>query len=114
MIGTPEAVWKVFVSANSRAGMVSFNRYSGLYAMGDAASFEGDAFPDGDLQEYLVGLLQPIYDLLAQAQGWAEANEILLASQAVEAFSRDETRELIRREQIRDRIPHVASCPACA
>jgi hypothetical protein len=110
-LGTPDAIWRAWGSDHTMAGMVDFNPY-GIGGQGNVIAVEDESFPDG-YESYAQEMVEPLRQLLVDAQDWDEAREIAAAR---DAFQDGQDAALvgdIKRELTRPAFPTVEGCPGC-
>jgi hypothetical protein len=69
--------------------------------------------PENALHALTKPALARIRPLLADAQTWAEAHEILSERQPLLGFPRDELLDTIKRTQLKPKITAATGCPGC-
>jgi hypothetical protein len=104
---TREQVWDLF-------GPVASGPPVGAQVKGArdiAISMEG--IPDEEYKETGIEFIDTVHAVLAAAQDWPEAEEIVAARDAVEAFDRQSILHDIERMVARENIRAVEGCPVC-
>ena len=112
MSGTEGALWRVFVNDVSRTVEIDWGMLLAGRMLKPVARWEGAGYPSRGTAA-VMAVVTNLYELLREAQNSPEARAISAARAALEAYPRDEVRRQIEREEVRERLPRVAACPAC-
>jgi hypothetical protein len=111
-LGSPNAIWRSWASDHVMAGMVDFNPY-GLGGEGNVLAMEGESFPVGAREPRMLELLDPLRQLLIDAQEWEEAYRVPATRNALRDGEDPALLDDLRRALLRPTIPTVERCPGC-
>jgi hypothetical protein len=110
MLGTPDAIFRIFPGPVPDSGLVAFAEGSG--AAGVVCKFPPGTVPSQHLEDHARTVFDPVYSLIQQIQTWNDAVALPYAHTAAEGCSID-LQKKIRAARKRKWIRRVQKCPVC-